>query len=147
MPLSRSWSSLSEGQKRKWLALSYNFRELSALEQDKLQERMMEWAHLSAQERAQARLHFAEVSQLTNEERRAKWEAYQALSPQERQKLAANIPPVPRGAAVAVRPVPSSKLTLPPASKPDQVLQPRIDTEQIHPVTLLPHFLPGSSTR
>ena len=147
LPLSRSWSSLSEGQKRKWLALSHNFRELSPLEQDKLQERMMEWARLSTQERAQARLHFAEVSQLSNEERKAKWEAYQALSPEERQKLANNFVTIPRGAAIATRPVPAKKLTQPPASKSDQVLQPRIDTEQINPVTLLPHFLQGASTR
>jgi hypothetical protein len=147
LPLSRSWSNLSEGQKRKWLALSHNFRDLSPLEQDKLQERMMEWAHLSTQERALARLHFAEVSQLSNEERKAKWEAYQALSPEERQKLADNFATIPKGAAIATRPVPPKKLTQPPASKGEQVLQPRIDTEQINPVTLLPHFLQGASTR
>jgi hypothetical protein len=147
-PLADAWPSLNELHKRKWLVLSQNFAELSPQEQHKLQQRMSEWANLTARERAQARLHFAEVRQLPDDERRAKWEAYQALSDEQRRKLADDILlEPPRGAAVASRPVASSKLTQPPAAKPDQVLQPRIDTDQIHPKTLLPHFLQGTSTR
>lgn len=145
-PLASSWPSISEAQKRKWLALSHNFGELSAQEQGKLHERMSDWAHLSARERAQARLHFAEVSQLPQDERLAKWEAYQALSQEERQKLADTHLLAPRGAAVATRPLSPGKLTMLPAPKADQVLQPRIDTDQINPKTLLPHFLQGTST-
>ena len=147
-PLAEAWSGLSELHKRKWLVLSHNFAELSPQEQLKLQDRMSDWANLTARERAQARLHFAEVRQLPDDERRAKWEAYQALSDEQRRKLADDmLLEPPRGAAVASRPVAASKLTLPPAAKPDQVLQPRIDTDQIHPKTLLPHFLQGTSTR
>jgi hypothetical protein len=147
-PLAQVWPSLSELHKRKWLVLSQNFSELSVQEQHKLQERMSDWTSLTAQERAQARLHFAEVQQLPGDERRAKWEAYQALSDEQRRKLADDILLTPpRGAAVASRPVAPSKLTQPPAPKPDQALQPRIDTDQIHPKTLLPHFLQGTSTR
>lgn len=147
-PLADAWPSLSELHKRKWLVLSHNFTDLSRQEQDKLQERMSDWANLTARERAQARLHFAEVQQLPGDERRAKWEAYQALSDEQRRKLADDILlEPPRGAAVASRPVAPRKLTQSPASKPDQVLQPRIDTDQIHPKTLLPHFLQGTSTR
>lgn len=147
-PLAQAWPSLSELHKRKWLVLSQNFAELSPQEQHKLQQRMSDWANLTARERAQARLHFAEVQQLPGDERRAKWEAYQALSDEQRRKLADDILlEPPRGAAVASRPVAPSKLTQPPAPKPDQTLQPRIDTDQIHPKTLLPHFLQGTSTR
>ena len=147
-PLADVWTNLSELHKRKWLVLSQNFAELSPQEQDKLQERMSDWANLTTRERAQARLHFAEVRQLPNDERRAKWEAYQALSDEQRRKLADDILlQPPRGAAVASRPVAASKLTQLPSSKPEQVLQPRIDTDQINPKTLLPHFLQGTSTR
>jgi hypothetical protein len=147
-PLAQAWPSLSELHKRKWLVLSQNFVEFSPQEQHKLQQRMSDWASLTARERAQARLHFAEVQQLPGDERRAKWEAYQALSDEQRRKLADDILlEPPRGAAVASRPVAPSKLTQPPAPKPDQVLQPRIDTDQVHPKTLLPHFLQGTSTR
>ena len=147
-PLADAWPTLSELHKRKWLVLSQNFAELSPPERHKLQERMSDWASLTARERAQARLHFAEVQQLPGDERRAKWEAYQALSDEQRRKLADEILlEPPRGAAVASRPVASKKLTQLPASKPDQSLQPRIDTDQIQPKTLLPHFLQGTSTR
>ena len=147
-PLAQAWPGLSELHKRKWLVLSQNYDEFSPQEQHKLQQRMSDWASLTARERAQARLHFAEVQQLPGDERRAKWEAYQALSDEQRRKLADDILlQPPRGAAVASRPVASSKLTQPPAAKPDQVLQPRIDTDQVQPKTLLPHFLQGTSTR
>ena len=147
-PLAQDWPGLSELHKRKWLVLSQNYDEFSPQEQHKLQQRMSDWASLTARERAQARLHFAEVQQLPEDERRAKWEAYQALSDEQRRKLADDILlQPPRGAAVASRPVASSKLTQPPAAKPDQVLQPRIDTDQVQPKTLLPHFLQGTSTR
>ncbi len=147
-PLAQIWPNLSELHKRKWLVLSQNYDEFSPQEQHKLQQRMSDWASLTARERAQARLHFAEVQQLPGDERRAKWEAYQALSDEQRRKLADDILLAPpRGAAVASRPVTPGKLTQPPAPKPDQVLQPRIDTDQVQPKTLLPHFLQGTSTR
>jgi hypothetical protein len=147
-PLAQDWPGLSELHKRKWLVLSQNYDEFSPQEQHKLQQRMSDWASLTARERAQARLHFAEVQQLPEDKRREKWEAYQALSDEQRRKLADDILlQPPRGAAVASRPVASSKLTQPPAAKPDQVLQPRIDTDQVQPKTLLPHFLQGTSTR
>ena len=48
---------------------------------------MTEWAALSPQQRAQARLNFAEIKRLPADERKAKWEAYQALQPEEKRKL------------------------------------------------------------
>jgi len=63
-----------------------------------------EWAALSPQQRTQARLNFAEAQALPDDDKRAKWEAYQALSPEEKKKLAAGAgKPVPPTAA-AVRP-------------------------------------------
>jgi hypothetical protein len=114
-PLASSWNTtISEPQKRKWLEISKNYPSLSPEEQAIMHSRMNEWVTLSPQQRAQARLNFARTKelskQLTPEEKKAKWETYQALSPEEKQKLAAKANPKPAGAATAVKPVAPQKL-------------------------------------
>lgn len=125
-PLASSWNtSMNEAQKRKWLEISKNYSALSPEDQATLNSRMNDWVILSPQQRAQARLNFGKTKelsrQLTPEEKKAKWEAYQALSPEEKQKLAAKASPKPTGAATAVKPVAPQKLATVPvqaASKP-----------------------------
>jgi hypothetical protein len=113
-PLASSWDTVSEAQKRKWLEISKNYPSLSPEEQAIMHSRMNEWVTLSPQQRAQARLNFAKTKelskQLTPEEKKAKWQTYQALSPEEKQKLAAKASPKPTGAATAVKPVAPQKL-------------------------------------
>jgi hypothetical protein len=109
-PLTSAWDGLSESHKRKWLALSRNHAKLSPADQAVQHSRMKEWAALSQQQRAQARFNFAEVKQLPADERKAKWEAYQALSPEEKKKLAERAPSQPPGVAPTIRPVPARKL-------------------------------------
>jgi len=149
-PLASSWNSISEAQKRKWLEISKNYPSLPPEGQANLHSRMNEWVALSPQQRAQARLNFGKTKelskQLTPEEKKAKWETYQALSPEEKQKLAAKASPRPTGAATAVKPVAPQKLApVPPhpvkaASKP----APKINASQ--PVaTAAPAALPASS--
>jgi len=104
-PLAGSWNTVSETQKRKWLALSQNFPSMSGAEQAKLHSRMTDWVALSPQQRTQARLNFGETQQLAPSDKKAKWEAYQALSPEEKRKLAAKAPKAP-AAAAAVKPSP-----------------------------------------
>ena len=108
-PLAGAWNTLSPAQKRKWLALAPTFATLSADEQAKLHSRMTEWAALTPQQRTRARLNFGTTKELSTDEKRAKWEAYQALSPEEKRKLAASAakPPV---TAAAVTPVPQDRL-------------------------------------
>jgi hypothetical protein len=109
-PLASTWDGLSENHKRKWLALSRNHAKLSPADQAVQHSRMKEWATLSQQQRAQARFNFAEVKQLPADERKAKWEAYQALSPEEKRKLAERAPAKPPGVAPTIKPVPARKL-------------------------------------
>ena len=137
-PLQKLWPEINEAQKRKWLALSVNFSDRTADEQEKMQARMKDWAKLTPQQRAQARLNFAEVQQVTVDERKTKWEAYQSLSSDERQELSKNRPLVPNSAAIATRPVPPQKLAVSPPPKSSQPTQLRIDMDLVHPVTLLP---------
>ena len=117
-PLAAAWDSLSPAHKRKWLEVSKNFPTLGQSEQAKMHERMTEWAALKPQERAKARLNFgktAEISkELTPAEKLAKWQAYQALPPEQRQKLSDKAKTRPLGAAPAVKPVPTQKLAVVP---------------------------------
>ena len=125
-PLVPHWTIMNTGQKRKWLALSRNFASMSPDDQVTLHSRMIEWAALSNQQRAQARLNFAEVKRVPPDERKAKWELYQALSEEEKRKLAERAPAKPRGAAIPVRPVSSQKLVPVPAVTPPGQHTPRI---------------------
>lgn len=115
LPLAPHWDSLNSAHKRKWLALSRNHNKLSPAEQAKLHSRMSDWAGLSQQERAQARFNFAEVKQIPSDERKAKWEAYQALSDKEKRALAEGATPRTPGATATARPVSTQKLAPIPA--------------------------------
>ena len=137
-PLTQLWPSMTEAHKRKWLALSQNFAQLPEADKNTLQSRMREWAALSSQQRAQARLNFADAKQLPQDERRSKWEAYQALSPEEKQKLAAQKPVAKVGAALAPKPVSAEKLAAPPTASGNKAL-PRIASDQAARTTLLPN--------
>jgi hypothetical protein len=139
-PLASHWSGISESQKRKWLAVSNNYPALAVPEQQKLHSRMTEWVALSQQQRNQARLNFAETKSLSPSDKAANWAAYQALTPQEKQKLASAAKPPPVGAAVAVKPVNPEKLAPVPVTrhvkraKPDLVTS----THGVDQNTLLP---------
>ena len=136
-PLATSWNTLSEPQKRKWLAVSKNYPALLPADQATMHSRMNEWVTMSPQDRAAARLNFAKTKelskQLTPDEKKAKWETYKALSPEEKAKLVEKAPPKPTGAATAVKPVPTQKLAVTP--KPSSPLSP--------PLPLAPKTSPG----
>jgi len=150
-PLASSWNTgMSDSQKRKWLEISKNYATLAPQAQATLTSRMNEWVALTPQQRAQARLNFGKTmelsTQLTPEEKKAKWGAYQSLSPEEKQKLAATAPSKPAGAATAIKPVPPQKLaTLPafPASQPATKASPKIIPSPVAPV---PAVQPGPAT-
>lgn len=135
-PLAATWSLISDAQKRKWLEVSKNYDTLSPTEQFTMHSRMNEWVALSPQQRAVARLNFGKTKelskQLTPDEKKAKWETYQALSPEEKAKLAAKASPKPTGAATAVKPVPPQKLAATP--------------KRISPTTEAPAGSPVSTT-
>ena len=137
-PLLKLWPTMTAAHKRKWLAVSQNFIQLSDQEQITIQSRMQEWAALSPQQRSAARLNFAGAQQHPTEDKRAKWEAYQALSPEEKQKLAAQQSRPVGGGAPAIKPVASEKLASPPSANSNKAL-PRIASNQAAPDTLLPN--------
>lgn len=126
-PLAGTWNTLSPAHQRKWLTLSHNFPKLAPAEQQVLHSRMREWAALSTKQRAQARLNFGEAKELSAAEKKALWEAYQALPPEEKRKLAAGAQPKPPTTAAAIKPVAKQKLASLPDPVPD-ARSPRIAT-------------------
>ncbi len=110
-PLSGTWDTLTDSHRRKWLALAQGYPTLTPQEQVKLHSRMAEWAALKPKDREQARLNFAETKKIAPQDRNFNWEAYQALTPEERKKLADSAPiKKPVGASFAVKPVAPQKL-------------------------------------
>ena len=144
-PLAANWNTLGTSQKRKWIALAQNYPSLAPAEQIKLHSRMTEWASLSQQQRAQARLNFAQAKQLTPDEKAATWKAYQELSPEERQRLATSAASKPAGAAAAAKPVPVQKLAAVPVNRHNSKAAPKMAAsgQTLNHNTLLPQPQPA----
>jgi hypothetical protein len=144
MPLAANWNTLGEAQKRKWIAISANYPGLPPAEQAKLHSRMTEWVSLSQQQREQVRLNFAQSKKLSPNQKAATWQAYQALDPVEKKKLATAATPKPLGAATAVKPVPPQKLATVPVTRQTQKNQSVVATTEhvVNRNTLLPRSQP-----
>ena len=87
-PLEREWASIDSLRKQKWIALASRFKTLNPGEQARITARMSEWARLTPSERGQARIRFEEARSVPAPDRNARWQAYQALPPDARQRLA-----------------------------------------------------------
>ncbi len=92
-PLERDWSGIDASRKQKWLEVANRYPGMPQAERERISARMAEWVRLSPSERGQARLNFQNSRQITPEERQARWQAYQSLSPEERSKLAERATP------------------------------------------------------
>lgn len=144
-PLATTWDTLSDGHKRKWIAVAQNYANLGPAEQEKMHSRMAEWAALKPRDRELARLNFAEAKKVEPAKRAANWEAYQALSPEEKQKLANKATGKPTGAAVSTKPLATaSKLTPVPITRhtPEDERSKITAQQQVDPNTLLPLAAP-----
>ena len=133
-PLEERWPMIGSVQKKRWMALADGFDKLSEKEQEKLRSRMDSWSSLSAAQRNQARLNFAISNRLATD-KQAQWEAYQALSDEEKRLLAARATPKVITAAPAIIPVPQKKLARIPAATatPNTVPNlPKIPPSTIH---------------
>ncbi len=97
-PLEAEWPVIGAANKRKWIELSTRVPNMSPDERTRIHERMADWARLTPQERGRARLNFEEAKQLPTLDRKARWEAYQALSPEQKRELADRAVPSPAAA-------------------------------------------------
>jgi len=138
-PLAPHWAQISLAQRNKWLVMSNNFDNLSPREQATLHHRMADWAALSPQQRAQARLSFNETKTLGSDQKKSQWEAYQALSQDDRKKLAAQQTTKIQGAATASQaPSPQKVIPLQGKSPPTESANKSVPIIVIDKKTLLP---------
>jgi hypothetical protein len=86
-PLHERWATMDDTSRDKWLGVAARYPRLGQAEQARIRERMAQWSGIPAVERGEARLRFQQSRQLTPDERHKQWEAYQALSPEDRNDL------------------------------------------------------------
>lgn len=142
-PLADQWAQLSGEQQLSWMAVSRHYTSMTTDEQQMLQERMTEWAALTPNQRSQARFNFNTIkSNLSAEQRRAKWEEYRKLPPEEKEQLAKKRR-VPRGTAPALRPPQPGLLVIKPQpAPPSQVAEPAQPSAEVYGVPRrAPHAL------
>lgn len=143
-PLEHDWPTIDAQRKQKWLALAARFKTLPPEERVRIQARMTEWAKLTPAERTQARLRYEEARQLPAPDRSARWQEYQALSPEQRALLAARAAAASAphdGASHATRAARDSK-----EAKANLVPNPTF-TQPPHPVSpTLVQAAPGATT-
>lgn len=93
-PLEADWHRIDATRRSKWLEIADRFHTMPPAEQARIQGRMTEWAKMTPRDRGQTRLNFREAQQVPAQERKAKWEEYKALPPEQRKELAAKaVPP------------------------------------------------------
>ena len=136
---------MGEGRKRKWLTIANSATSLAEAERAKLHNRMEEWAKLSRKDRELARLNFAQSKNLNKDDRVADWEAYNALSDEQRRRLAEKARPKPGGAALALKPPAPGKLihvpvtrNTPPAQREAIAKKPLVNRTTLLPVRTAP---------
>ena len=89
-PLAAEWDKLDNVRRKKWLGIAERYPAMKPEEQQRVQDRMREWATLTPEQRAKARDTYKEFNQLPPEQKQTvkqKWEAYSNLPPEEKQRL------------------------------------------------------------
>lgn len=140
-PLQNDWSSIDAQRKAKWLNLAGRYPKMPPSEQQRMQERMTQWARLSPQQRAQARLNFQQAKQLPNQERQDQWSAYQALPESERKALASRANATQKVSEPAGKPMPEL------STKRNIVANPSLSAAPVKPVApTVVQAAPGATT-
>ena len=98
-PLSGDWNGLDARSKERWMDVAGRYPKMAPDEQQRANQRMGEWAHMTVAERTQARMNFQETRGVSKEEREARWKAYQALPDEKKRELAAKRVAAPASAA------------------------------------------------
>ncbi|MEY4909259.1 MAG: hypothetical protein RL260_2977 [Pseudomonadota bacterium] len=132
-PLQNQWLNIDSLRKQKWRDVAARYGDLPAMQQERLRERMVDWASMTPAQRNVARISFEELRKVPATERQTRWEAYQNLPAEQRQALStqAGNRPVPASApqAAAARKAPlvdstqakSNIVTLPESNRPQSV--------------------------
>lgn len=138
-PLQAEWASIDADRKSKWLAVAARFPTMAPTDQQRLQDRMAEWARLTPAERGRARQNYQALRNVRPEERQALWDAYRQLPPEARTELA-------QRPSAAARPVPPADAKVQAAGKRNLVPP---STQQVAGKTATPTMIqarPGATT-
>ena len=114
-PLGAQWSALTPQQQTKWLTISKNFNQLPVADQITMHSRMADWVDLSPQQRNLARLNFNQMQSLPKEDKKAKWETYQALPAEEKRLLGERTASPAKSAALTIKPLEAHRQVQTPA--------------------------------
>jgi hypothetical protein len=87
-PLRPTWSTIDTQRRQKWIEVADRLPKMPTDERLRVQQRMAAWAAMSPTERARARVQFQETRRIGADERQERWQAYQALPTDERERLA-----------------------------------------------------------
>lgn len=88
-PLAPEWDGLSSFRKKKWLELAVHYKTMPPEAQARMQTRIEDWAKLSPEQRRKARQSYINAKKLTPEQKATRWENYQQLPEEKKEKLAA----------------------------------------------------------
>lgn len=88
-PLASDWDKLDAFRKQKWLVIANKFHSMKPEEQQRVQNRMRDWAKLTPAQRRAAREAYARAKKLNADQKSAKWQQYQNLPEEEKKRLAA----------------------------------------------------------
>ena len=93
-PLATDWARLEPTQRYKWVEMAQRMAKMPEGERERIQARMADWANMSPNDRAQARLRFLQARRTEPANRSTRWEDYQALPGDQKKQLAARAPQV-----------------------------------------------------
>jgi hypothetical protein len=132
--------------RKKWLEVAARFPAMPQKQQLRIQERMTDWSRMTPQQRGDARVNFQQSKALKLQDRQAKWEAYLALTKDERDALADKArtaseaaPPKVQGASTALRAAPVG------AQSPKSNLVPAASASADAPRAVSPSLVQGST--
>ncbi|AIO66681.1 DUF3106 domain-containing protein [Burkholderia oklahomensis] len=123
-PFANQWDSFSDERKRKWLKIAARFPKMSPEAQKRLQERMTEWVRMTPEQRRVARENYLVSKDLSAQAREKAWKAYQQLSPEQKEKLAA-----------AERRRRPTVVSAPPTGKTDRDVNRLVNAHDRHPAS------------
>ncbi|SMG46909.1 DUF3106 domain-containing protein [Paraburkholderia susongensis] len=89
-PFASQWNSFSDERKRKWIRIASRYAKMSPDAQKRLHERMSEWVRMTPDQRRVARENYQVSKELPREARQNAWKAYQQLSEEQKERLAAS---------------------------------------------------------
>lgn len=104
-PLQSSWNKIEKPRQQKWREIAKKYPTMSAEEQTRTRERMVEWSKLPPAQQQAARTEYKTNPAARDPALSEKWQAYQQMTPEQKAALAkkaeteaqskANTPPKP----------------------------------------------------